>query len=235
MPARLTSEEREHYRQHGWVIPAASLPKELLARARAIISTLTRARPWPELLAGIHNPFGHHACTKDAWAFLDVAESAALLDLIEDICGGDLILWDSELLFDLASLARDEAECWPVARLVGTIAAVSPGDGRVLLIDITRRATATLPSPAGTHYILRYMPATSHYNRDPRFPPNRRAAETRPLVNYTTRPIWLVRGEDRGNNDFATGFSPPAARWADKDWLSAALRGSQEHHEPKGG
>ena len=76
------------------------------------------------------------------------------------------------------------------------------------------------------------MPATSHYNRDPSFPPNRRAAEMRPLVNYTTRPIWLVRGEDRGDNDFATGFSPPAARWAEKDWLSAALR---DNNQRKGG
>src|SRR5262245_39076901 len=232
MATRLTEEEQVHHRQHGWVMPATALPEELLAPARAIIATLAREQPWPELLSGIHNPFGHHACTKDAWSFLDIAENAALLDLIEDVCGSDLILWDSELVFDLASLARDEAACWPVAPLAGTIAAVSPADGRVLLIDITRCATATLPWPAGTHYILRYMPATSHYNRDPRFPPNRRAAEVRPLVNYTTRPIWLVRGEDRGDNDFATGFSPPAARWAEKDWLSAALR---DNNQRKGG
>lgn len=232
MPTRLTKDEREHYRQHGWVTPSATLPEELLAPARAVIQSLAREQPWSELLSGIHNPFGHHACVKDAWAFLDIAESAALLNLIEDACGSDLILWDSELVVNFASLSRDAAAYWPVAPLAGTIAAVSPADGHGLLIDITRMATATLPSPAGTHYILRYMPATSHYNRDPRFPPNRRTAEARPLVNYTTRPIWLVRGEDHGDNDFATGFSPPAARWAEKDWLSAALR---DNNQRKGG
>jgi hypothetical protein len=232
---RLTRKEQGHYRQHGWVTPAATLPEDLIAPASAVIQTLVRDRPWPELLSGIHNPFGHHACTKDAWAFLDIAESAALLDLIEDVCGPDLILCDSELVFDLAALARDETACWPVAPLAGAIAAVSPAGHHALLIDITRLTTATLPAQAGPHYILRIMPATSHYNRDPRFPANRRAAETRPLVNYTTRPIWLVRGEDHGDNDFATGFSPPAACWAAKDWLSAALRGNHEHHERKGG
>jgi hypothetical protein len=219
----MTRDEKDHYRQHGWVMPATILPDDLLAPARAVIHGLARATPWPELLSGIHNPFGQHACTKDAWAFLDIAESAALLDLIEGVCGGDIILWDSELLFDLAALSREEADIWPVAPLAGTIAAVSAANGQVLLIDITRLAAATLPVHGSPHYILRTMPATSHYNRDPLFAPNRRAAEVRPLVNYTIRPIWLVRGEDRGGNDFATGFSPPPARWAEKDWLSDAL------------
>ena len=231
MSTRLTRDEKDHYRQHGWVAPAAALPETLLAPARDVIQRLPRAAPGPDLLSGIHNPFGQHACTADAWAFLDVAESPALLDVIEDVCGSDLILWDSELAFDLSALSRDEAEYWPIAPLAGTIAAISLTHGRPLLIDITRLVTATLPATAGPHYILRTMPATSHYNRDPLFPPNRRVAEARPLINYTMRPIWLVRGQDRGGNDFATGFAPPPARWADKDWLSGALRGN---HQGKG-
>jgi hypothetical protein len=230
MSERLTRDEKDHYRQYGWVTPAAILPDDLLAPARAVIQTLARTAPWPDLLSGIHNPFGQHACSKDAWAFLDIAESAALLDLAEGVCGGDLILWDSELVFDLAALSHDEADYWPVTPLAGAIAALSAADAQVLLVDITRLAAATLPVRGGPHYILRIMPATSHYNRDPLFPPNRRVARARPLVNYTTRPIWLVRGEDRGNNDFATGFSPPPARWAEKDWLSAALRDNR-HQE----
>jgi hypothetical protein len=34
-------------------------------------------------------------------------------------------------------------------------------------------------------------------------------------VNYTKRPIWLMRGKDHANNDFVTGFMVPAARWTD--------------------
>ena len=26
-------------------------------------------------------------------------------------------------------------------------------------------------------------------------------------------PLWLVRGEDKADNDFVTGFQPKAGRW----------------------
>ena len=42
----------------------------------------------------------------------------------------------------------------------------------------------------------------------------RAAMEARPLVNYTTRPLWLVAGQDRAGSDFVTGFSPAVPRWA---------------------
>jgi hypothetical protein len=56
--------------------------------------------------------------------------------------------------------------------------------------------------------------ATSLYNRDPLFPPNRIAMEERPLVNYLDRPLWLVRDEDRAGNDYAAGFQMQAPGWA---------------------
>jgi hypothetical protein len=46
--------------------------------------------------------------------------------------------------------------------------------------------------------------------------------EERPLVNYTHRPIWLVRGEDRAGSDFATGFAPLAPAWAAEQTLGKA-------------
>ena len=58
-------------------------------------------------------------------------------------------------------------------------------------------------------YAIRYMPATSRYVRDPSFPANAYAAQNSQLMNYTTRPIWLLRGVDRANNDFETGHGPP--------------------------
>ena len=47
--------------------------------------------------------------------------------------------------------------------------------------------------------IYRYMPATSHFNREiPSKSPG--------FANYAARPIWLVRGEDRcGRNNFNVG------------------------------
>ena len=48
---------------------------------------------------------------------------------------------------------------------------------------------------------IRYMPATSHFNRS--------LYETSEgsgyLVNFATRPLWLLRGNDRGNNNFQIG------------------------------
>jgi hypothetical protein len=38
--------------------------------------------------------------------------------------------------------------------------------------------------------------------------------EEQVLINFCTRPLWLVRGEDRAGNDFVTGFAPAAPRWA---------------------
>ena len=168
-------------------------------------------------LSGVHNPFGHHACPNDAWRFLDLAENAGLLDLVENVLGADIVLWDSELYADPAAWPRDEARCWPAEPLAGTVAAIDLESGRTVLIDITRLGdvfddTGLRPGPC---YAVRYMPATSHYNRDPQFGANRLATELRPLVNHCIRPIWLLRGKDRAGSDFASGFAPPAARWAD--------------------
>jgi ectoine hydroxylase-related dioxygenase (phytanoyl-CoA dioxygenase family) len=48
---------------------------------------------------------------------------------------------------------------------------------------------------------IRYMPATSHFNR------TLYATTTGAgfLVNFTSRPLWLLRGVDRAGNDFQVG------------------------------
>jgi len=50
-------------------------------------------------------------------------------------------------------------------------------------------------------YAVRYMPATSHFDRT--IPPTRIAANQ--VIDFSQRPIWLVRGQDRAGNDFAVG------------------------------
>lgn len=216
MTSRLTSAERYRYRMQGWVARSTLLPEALLAPLRAAAQRLVEERPWPELLCGIHNPFGHHACTGEAWQFLDLAESADVLDAVEDALGSDIVLWDSELYLASHDFPAAEAVCWPVEPLAGTVTLVVLDEGRLVLADIgwLKVVREMLPLGAGPLYALRYMPTTSRFNRDPRFPPNRRATELRPLINYAQRPIWLVRGEDRAGNDFAAGFSTPVAQWA---------------------
>lgn len=60
-------------------------------------------------------------------------------------------------------------------------------------------------------YAIRYMPATSRYVRDPSHPANAYAAEKSQLMNYTQRPLWLLRGVDRAGNDFSAGHGLRAA------------------------
>lgn len=57
-------------------------------------------------------------------------------------------------------------------------------------------------------YAIRYMPATSLYDRRPDHPATVYANEISPTMNYPMRPIWLVRGQDRAGNDFETGHGP---------------------------
>ena len=214
---RLNAVDKLHYATDGWVAPADALPPVLVAPLRAFATRFTAHPPRQELLSGIHNPFGLHVFSELAWSFLALAESEALLDAVAAVLGPDLVLWDSELYFDPAALPRDEGRYWPADPCAGTVVFVALDPGRIVLADVERLPAnlSMLPLAAWPCYVLRYMPATSRYNRDPDFAANRRAAQERLLVNYLTRPIWLVRGEDRAGSDFATGFAPPAVRWAE--------------------
>ena len=49
---------------------------------------------------------------------------------------------------------------------------------------------------------IRYMPATSRFDRT-LFP--RKETSTGHVVSFAERPLWLVRGSDRGGNDFHIG------------------------------
>ena len=222
MNATALAEQRTLYRAAGRVGADIEFDEAVAAPARALARRLVQSRPRQDLLSGVHNPFGHHACPNQAWRFLDLAESAALLELVENVLGPDIVLWDSELYPERAAWPRDEALYWPVDPLAGTVAALDLERRRTVLVDITRLAEVfdDIECGPGPCLTLRYMPATSLFNRDPRFLPNRLATQGRPLVNYCIRPIWLVRGQDRAGSDFATGFAPPAARWAEAVRLS---------------
>ena len=56
-------------------------------------------------------------------------------------------------------------------------------------------------------YAIRYMPATSLFDRS--LSPTRIARNQ--VLDYANRPIWLVRGEDRAGNDFSAGMAAAGA------------------------
>jgi ectoine hydroxylase-related dioxygenase (phytanoyl-CoA dioxygenase family) len=48
---------------------------------------------------------------------------------------------------------------------------------------------------------IRYMPATSHFDRT--VPPMTSYGTS--VIDFSRRPLWLVRGVDRAGNDFTAG------------------------------
>lgn len=204
------------FRSRGIVAASGQMPAARFAPLNDAACALLACRPRQEWLSGVHNPFGNAIKLLDPWKFLDVCEDADLLDAVCELLGPDVVLWDSELYLEAAAwdAARiGEGRHWPVDPLAGLVVDVALATNRLVFMDV-HRAPHAPASASGAHYVIRYMPATSFYNRDPRFPPNRLAMEERPLVNYLNRPIWLVRGEDRAGSDFARGFAPVAPGWA---------------------
>lgn len=200
------------------------LPEEAVKEIRKAAAALSLRIPRPrqERLSGIHNPWGMTAALTDTWAFLDFCENSTLLDAVTSIIGPDIILWDSELYLRAADYvafvnAGREGRYWPMTTPEGAVVLVSftrPADIRI--VDVCRISVASLQK-LPLHeaiYVIRYMSALRHFCRDLKLPANRLAMEEWPLVNYTTRPLWLVRGEDKAGNDFVTGFSVNTARWA---------------------
>ncbi len=196
-----------------------------LEAVQPIVLDLARRDPRPRLerLSGIHNPWGHAAVLATAWPFLDLCEDAAIVAAVVRLLGPDIVLWDSELhleanLYRLFVEAGREGLYWPATPLAGAVVVVTPTRPAepVLCIELSALRPRDLEPlrPDEPVYVIRYMPATSLYERDPAASANRSAMEAQPLLNYTTRPLWLVAGEDRAGNDFVTGFSPVVPRWA---------------------
>lgn len=200
------------------------VPDEAVAQVRPAVEALAKRspRPRPERLSDIHNPWGHAATLTNAWAFLDLCESAMVLDHVTGVIGRDVILWDSQLYLSAADYTsfvaqRREGRYWPVSPLAGAIALVSFASRAGLhVVDLGALAATDLAGIDQTAplYAIRYMPATSRFIREPRHAANWTAMEEQPLINYTSRPLWLVLGEDRAGNDFVTGFASNAPRWA---------------------
>jgi len=196
-----------------------------VAAVRPMVADLAGRNPQPraERLSGIHNPWGHAAVLATAWPFLDLCEDAAVVEAVARLIGPDVVLWDSQLYLQAGAylrfvLAGREGSYWPATPLAGALVLVAPMRPAIPAVCVELSAAAAIDpdrfDPSEPLYVIRYMPATSLYLRDPGAPRNRSAMEAQPLVNYMTRPLWLVSGEDRAGNDFVTGFSPAVPRWA---------------------
>lgn len=70
-------------------------------------------------------------------------------------------------------------------------------------VNIIHGSNANRSAKRRAGWAIRYMPATSLFDRS--IPPTH-LTDTQ-VVDYASRPIWLVRGIDRAGNDFRTGHA----------------------------
>jgi hypothetical protein len=106
-----------------------------------------------------------------------------------------------------------------------TSVSVPAAPGAVVALDswVVHGSNANLSAAARAAFTIRYMPATSHFDRSHR---DDGAYGANPEAVWTSRPIWLVRGENRHpGNDFAVGHERLADLdvWAEqgrRDWLA---------------
>jgi hypothetical protein len=176
-----------------------------------------------ERLSGIHNPWGHVIGLTDPWSFLDLCESEIIIDAARSVIGPDIVLWDSELFAEAGSYAEfltagREGRYWPMTPLAGAVVLVAFGSGEfsVRAFGLERLGPDAIDGfdPAEPLYVIRLMPATSRFDRDADHPANRACMEEQVLVNYSNRPLWLLSGTDRANNDLVSGFAPAVPVWA---------------------
>lgn len=201
-----------------------SLTPARLPVREAVASIVARkAAIRQERLSGIHNPWGHVIGLTDPWSFLDLCESDVVVDAARNTIGADVILWDSELFAEASSYAKflregREGRYWPVTPLAGAVALVAVGRGNpeVKAIRLEEMGIDALAGFDASEplYVVRLMPATSRFDRDPKHPANLACMEEQVLVNYSNRPLWLLCGTDRADNDLVSGFAPAVPVWA---------------------
>jgi hypothetical protein len=269
--ARLDAAEIDTYRRDGLVIPSYRLPAGQLTSLQTALDELIAANPGvrPEQLISAHVAKGGGERVKGHHAFLDFAHDAAILDMVEQLIGRDLVLWGCQVFCKRAGDGMEipwhqDGRYWPIRPLATCTVWVAldwsvpengcmrfiPGShtGQVyrhrqdkrpdLALDLvledeevdrgTARDVVLEPGQMSLHDVylvhgsapnrsprrraglaIRYMPATSLFDR------GLIATSTTSnglVVDFSKRPLWLVRGTDRAGNDFTVGHGEAETR-----------------------
>jgi len=271
MTQMLQDDELKHYQEQGYVIPRYRLPRDLLGRLREgvdqVLATYTDVAQEdlanPHMIPPTDGP--------QVNPFMDAARHPAILNMVEQALGPDLILWITRILCKPAGCGREvpwhqDGEYWlmrplatcsvwiaidPVSTQNGCMRFI-PGShkrqelyrhhqtsrenlvlnleldqdqfdeaeavnveleaGQISLHDV-RMIHGSLANTSGARraaLIMRYMPATSHYDRSQ----VKQRRDNSPF-NIFDQPLWLMRGTDRtGKNDFTRGHELWRKRYA---------------------
>ena len=268
---RLSRDEIERFRDAGIVIPRYRLPSARIDGLRATLDRLIAANPTvrPERLVSVHIEGRNSEGVRGSRDFLALAREPAILDLVEQLIGPDIILWGCQIFCKPGGDGMEvpwhqDGHYWPIRPLATCTVWVAldrstvengclrviPGSHRgqrlydhlredrddVVLNQAVKPGefdpSAALdvelePGQMSMHDVylihgsnpnrspkrragvaIRYMPATSLFDRGLMA----RSAASGYTVDFTSRPIWLLRGVDRtGRNDFRVGHRPELA------------------------
>jgi hypothetical protein len=102
---------------------------------------------------------------------------------------------------DDAGLALNQGVAEPVDESRAVDVVLEPGQFSLHDAMLVHGSNANRSGRRRCGYAIRYMPATSLFDRS--IPPTRIARNQ--VIDFSQRPIWLVRGQDRAGNDFNVG------------------------------
>jgi Phytanoyl-CoA dioxygenase (PhyH) len=121
---RLGPWEIEQYRESGIVIPQYRLPAGEIDRLRATLDRLIAENPGvrPERLISIHIDGDNGEGVRGSRDFLDLAHNPAILDLVEQVIGPDIILWGCQIFCKpggdgMAVPWHQDGHYWPIRPL----------------------------------------------------------------------------------------------------------------------
>jgi hypothetical protein len=91
----MSSSEIKHFQEQGFVVPSIRLPGDQLTQLRAALDHVIAANPdtRPEKLVSVHiSNSGSEGVSGDD-VFLEIARDSAIVDLVEQVIGPNVILW----------------------------------------------------------------------------------------------------------------------------------------------
>ncbi len=264
--AKLTSAEITEYQEQGLVVPQYRLSNSQVNQLREALDQLIAQNPGvrPEKLVSAHIEHGNEGIQGHPH-FLKIAQDSAVLDLVEQLIGPDIILWGCQVFCKpggdgMAVPWHQDGQYWPIRPLATCTVwiAIDPSkiengclrvipashqgqrlyqhiqsdregivldqevdpqqfdarqardveldDGQMSLhhVHLIHGSNANRSNKRRAGLALRYMPATSHFDREI-YKPGKSSTRTY-QVDFSTRPLWLMRGVDRsGKNDFSMG------------------------------
>ena len=120
----LSETEKRQYRQEGFVIPSYRLASSELEELRAAVDRVIANNPQarPEHLVSVHVANNEPERIRGDRAFLDVARNPAVLDMVEDAIGPDIVLWGAHLFCKPEVTGMEvpwhqDGEYWPIRPL----------------------------------------------------------------------------------------------------------------------